>query len=104
MTMKTVQPVPNPLSAFARGRVPLSAVPGVLARGAWTVAQKVYLRWRHRQQIREMMEMDDHLLCDMGITRYDVFRAGSAPLTQSPGEILSRASGRRYSAPRRPIG
>ena len=104
MTTKTAHSPTQTLANLAQGRAPLASVAITLAKASWRLAQGLYLRWRNREQIREMMELDDHLLCDMGITRYDVLRAGNAPLTRSSGEMLSRSAGRRYSPPRRPVG
>ncbi|MEM1286451.1 MAG: DUF1127 domain-containing protein [Pseudomonadota bacterium] len=91
MTTKTVHSVTHGLPGVSQGRPPLSAI----FLGAWTEAKTLYRRWNNRREIRAMMDLDDHLLCDMGITRYDVLRAGNTPLSQSPGEALRKMATRR---------
>lgn len=58
----------------------------------WFAAEDLYARVQYRRGIREMLELDDHMLCDMGVTRGDVLRASNLPLHESAGEELRRIS------------
>lgn len=46
-------------------------------------------RWRNRQQIAELLSLDDHLLADLGVARGDVFEA----LSHEPGRDCSASLG-----------
>ena len=71
--------------------VGLKALHALTDRG-WNAAQTMYRRYRNRQGVRQMLELDDSLLRDMGVTRYDVMRASRTPLTHSAGAELGRMS------------
>ncbi|CAN0589766.1 unnamed protein product, partial [Ectocarpus sp. 12 AP-2014] len=58
----------------------------------WLAAEDLYARIQYRRGVRDMLDLDDHLLCDMGITRGDVVRASNLPLHESAGEELKRIS------------
>lgn len=68
---------------------------------AWAMAQDVYQRHQNRQGVRDMLTLDDHILRDIGVTRYDVQRAGNLPLNHRAGEELTVMSGRRRQSRRR---
>jgi uncharacterized protein YjiS (DUF1127 family) len=39
--------------------------------------------WRARKAVRELLDMEDHLLADMGVYRADVAWAAQLPLSQN---------------------
>lgn len=43
-----------------------------------------------RRRLAPLLHLDDHMLRDMGITRDDVLRARSLPLSRDAGEELHR--------------
>jgi uncharacterized protein YjiS (DUF1127 family) len=65
------------------------------ATSTWQAAEDLYARIQYRRGVRQMLELDDHMLCDMGITRGDVLRAANLPLSESAGEELKRVSRNR---------
>lgn len=89
MTVRQTTDAPSGLSAH--GQTAFGVIVHALA-SAWHAAEDLYLRIHHRSGIRQMLELDDHLLCDMGITRGDVLRAANLPLDRSAGEELRRVS------------
>ncbi|MEQ8656422.1 MAG: DUF1127 domain-containing protein [Hyphomicrobiales bacterium] len=66
------------------------------AASAWQAAENLYSRIQYRRGVRQMLDLDDHLLCDMGVTRGDVLRASNLPFNQSAGEELKRISRTRF--------
>ncbi|WP_174803756.1 DUF1127 domain-containing protein [Martelella limonii] len=50
---------------------------------------------KNRIAVRYMSEMDDSLLKDIGLSRYDVERAYMAPASEDPMEELKRAAAKR---------
>lgn len=61
----------------------------------WRAGDELYGRIQNRRGVQSMLELDDSLLRDMGVTRDDVRWASQLPLSCRAGEELSRASGRR---------
>lgn len=61
----------------------------------WHASDELYDRIQNRRGVQSMLELDDSLLRDMGVTRDDVRWASQLPLTRRAGEELTRASGRR---------
>lgn len=47
-------------------------------------------RGRHRRVMREMMGLNDHMLRDIGVTRFDVVRAVHGRNEGSRGDALAR--------------
>lgn len=71
---------------------------GGLAQGAimlWRAAEEFYTRFQNRRSVEAMLELDDSILRDMGVTRDDVRWASRLSLSHRAGEELSRARGRR---------
>lgn len=56
----------------------------------------------HRRQTRELLELDDRLLRDMGISRLDVVQALSRPIDADPSLPLAGAGADRTVWRRRP--
>lgn len=61
----------------------------------WRAAEEFYARFVNRRGVEAMLELDDSILRDMGVTRADVRWASRLPLSCRSGEELSRARGRR---------
>jgi len=55
----------------------------VTAAGAWMRAM------RHRASVRQLLDADEHMLRDIGLTRSDVRAALSGPPGSDPSEIVS---------------
>jgi uncharacterized protein YjiS (DUF1127 family) len=53
----------------------------------------------HRRKVTQLLELDDHALADLGVSRGDVLRALSLPLHEDPSTALAalvnRAAHRR---------
>lgn len=92
MTVRHTTNAPSSLGAFAHHA--LSATAHAVT-SVWFAAEDLYARIQYRRGVRQMLELDDHLLCDMGITRGDVLRAANLPLSESAGEELKRVSRNR---------
>jgi uncharacterized protein YjiS (DUF1127 family) len=52
--------------------------------------QSLWRQWNNRRQLRNVTELDDHLLCDIGLTREDVRWALDLPFSYEPGLELQR--------------
>ncbi|MFK7793577.1 MAG: DUF1127 domain-containing protein [Devosiaceae bacterium] len=63
-----------------------------IVRRAWAALEDRYQQVQNRRGIHKMLELDDHMLRDMGLTRGDVSRAANLPLSQSAGNELTRIS------------
>jgi uncharacterized protein YjiS (DUF1127 family) len=50
----------------------------------------LWRQWNHRRQLRSISDLDDHLLCDIGVTREDVRWALDLPFSYQPGVELQR--------------
>ena len=95
MTVRHIEHTPHLAPADAKGASRAlmgSALRTVLS--VWDAAEDLYAKVQHRRGIRTMLELDDHLLRDMGVTRADVRRAANLPLSESAGDALVRASRR----------
>jgi uncharacterized protein YjiS (DUF1127 family) len=51
-------------------------------------AQEALAAWNHRRQIATLVEFDDHMLSDIGLTRRDVQEALDLPFSHDPGREL----------------
>jgi uncharacterized protein YjiS (DUF1127 family) len=76
--------------------MPAAAAPaatGVVAKliGFWT-------RFHNRRNVKRLLQLDEHMLKDLGIARGDVFEALSEPMAADPSALLAAsASERRLS-------
>jgi len=50
---------------------------------------------RHRREAAQLLEMDDHKLADIGLSRSDVIHALNSSPIHDPTRELSRLAGRR---------
>ena len=50
---------------------------------------------RHRRDAAQLLEMDDHKLADIGLSRSDVIHALNSSPLHDPTRELSRLAGRR---------
>ncbi len=46
--------------------------------------------WNKRRQLKTLSDLDDHLLCDIGVTKEDVRWALDLPFAYDPGIELQR--------------
>jgi uncharacterized protein YjiS (DUF1127 family) len=53
-------------------------------------AGRIVRAWNNRRQIVDLAEFDDHMLCDIGLTRQDVRDALDLPFSHDPGRELQR--------------
>jgi uncharacterized protein YjiS (DUF1127 family) len=89
MTVRHTTNAHTGFGAFAHNAVGLLVE---AATSTWQAAENLYARIQYRRGVRQMLELDDHMLCDMGVTRGDVMRAANLPLSESAGEELKRIS------------
>ena len=52
--------------------------------------------WRNRGQVAKLVEFDDHMLADIGLTRRDVREALDLPFSHDPGRELQLRASRNY--------
>lgn len=52
--------------------------------------QSAYRRWSSRRNLLKINELDDHILCDIGLNRDDLRRALDLPFSYDPGLELQR--------------
>jgi uncharacterized protein YjiS (DUF1127 family) len=65
--------------------------------------RRIILAVKRRRVLTRLAELDDHLLADIGITRYDLSAAGREPLLRDPTTLLAqRARDRRDAWSRSP--
>ena len=51
---------------------------------------RIVANWRKRRQLRQLEQLDDHLLMDIGLTRDELIRVQCSPLSMDPvTELLS---------------
>jgi uncharacterized protein YjiS (DUF1127 family) len=58
---------------------------------------KLWRAWAARRQVMGLLEADDHMLADIGLTRADVIGSLEAPLDRNPSHQLIRARCERMS-------
>ncbi len=50
---------------------------------------RIVANWRRRRQLRQLEQLDDHVLMDIGLTRDEVIRVQRIPLAVDPvSELL----------------
>jgi uncharacterized protein YjiS (DUF1127 family) len=63
---------------------PIGSTLAALTRGAWQFVVAV----KHRRELRRLIDLDDHTLADIGLTRSDLHAALSAPPWRDPTSML----------------
>lgn len=53
-------------------------------------ARSAFRAWRSRQKMASLLDLDDHMLGDVGVTRDDVKWALDLPFSHDPGLELQR--------------
>lgn len=72
-----------------------AAVAALIMRGI-SMVNKLARAIEHRRVVRQMLQFDDYLLRDVGLTRSDLCDAASEPIWNDPSHVLvSRAVERR---------
>ena len=56
----------------------------------FAVLRRLFSNWRKRQRLRDLQELDDHVLKDNGVSRGDVIAVLSQPVTVDPVRELER--------------
>jgi uncharacterized protein YjiS (DUF1127 family) len=56
--------------------------------------RQVIIAIKHRRQLADLVDCEDHRLSDMGITRDDLHAALSEPLWRDPTTALARRAGK----------
>ncbi|MEJ8571056.1 DUF1127 domain-containing protein [Microbaculum marinum] len=59
---------------------------------------RLWRAWSNRRQVAVLLEADDHMLRDIGLTRGDVVGALSGPADMDPSHHLIRARAERLRA------
>ena len=65
----------------------------------YTVARKIqetFASWKDRRQIATLVDFDDHMLSDIGLTRRDVREALELPFSHDPGRELQIRATQNY--------
>lgn len=95
--MTTIPSMPSvaPAPGFAASVMRLVRAAG--RRVAMTVRAAI-----HRSEIRQMLELDDRQLKDIGLVRNDVLGALAQPIVRDPSIVLLVRSVERRSRPRAP--
>jgi len=78
--------------ALARGQHRESAKNGI---AAWIAL------WRKRRSFNRLLDLDDRMLDDIGVTRAEVLHASGLPLAMNAGLELRHVSERRRARERR---
>jgi uncharacterized protein YjiS (DUF1127 family) len=60
----------------------------------------VWKAWVNRRRLMPLLELDDHMLRDIGVTRHDVAAALSLPAAEDPSPRLVALSRERQAARR----
>ena len=81
-------------SPFARA---LAALAGRAGRGLKRIAERI----KNRRDAMRLVDLDDRMLADIGITRSDLRDAYSAPPWRDPSELLARRATERRVRRRR---
>lgn len=86
-------------AALTRGVMVAAVIPARLLKGIVVFARST----RNRYDVLQMLEMDDHMLRDIGLTRTDVTSALSSPVMMDPSTRLrvfavERRAGNRAQA------
>lgn len=68
-----------------------AATLSALAAAAARTASRLWKAWRNRRQVVMLVEADDRMLADIGLTRSDLNSALSSPVSEDPSFYLARA-------------
>jgi uncharacterized protein YjiS (DUF1127 family) len=63
--------------------------------------KQVSSRMRHRREAMRLAALDDRMLADIGLTRFDLRDAYSEPLWHDPTDVLARRAAERRTSLRR---
>ncbi len=77
----------------------MQARPSGLKRAALRIAS-VWQAFVNRRRMMPLLELDDRMLSDIGVTRYDVAAALSLPAGEDPSQRLASLSRERRHAQR----
>lgn len=88
---------PTPATARERLVPRLDAAFGWLRLGAGQLSRAM----RHRRDVTVLVDQDDHLLADIGLTREDVRHAIAQPFWRDPTETLAQSASARWRRPSR---
>ena len=77
---------------------PMGAVLAGLILQAGSMIRKLALSFRRRQIIANMLQLDDHMLRDMGLSRSDVLDAACEPIWRDPSRVLVERAVERRAA------
>jgi uncharacterized protein YjiS (DUF1127 family) len=61
----------------------------------YRAASEAVHAWQHRRQISTLVDFDDHMLADIGLSRQDVKEALDLPFSHDPGRELQFRASRR---------
>jgi uncharacterized protein YjiS (DUF1127 family) len=64
----------------------------------WSMSARLWRAWEGRRQVRYLLEADDRMLADIGLSRYDVVGSLSAPADVDPSHLLIRARHERMAS------
>lgn len=67
-------------------------------RSAANAAWRLWRAWSNRRQVQSLLDADDRMLADIGLSRGDVIGSLSTPLDVDPSRQLIRARAERMSA------
>lgn len=77
---------------------PAIAVERPLGIRVLAYAGGLWKSWRNRRNVQRLLEADDRMLADIGLSRSDVVGALSSPLHDDPSLLLVRARNDRRRA------
>ncbi len=58
--------------------------------GGEGLLSKLWSNWKARRDIRRLQQLDDHMLCDIGLRRSDIFWASHQPLDVNAALVLEQ--------------
>ena len=68
------------------------AAPALSLTNPMPALRKAIRHWRRRRQFRRLLDLDDHMLDDLGVTRAEVIDASYWPLSVNAAVELHRIS------------
>ena len=89
------------MTAPAKNALVLQPAPAApAASGIVATLVRLWTRFQNRRDVARLLELDDHMLKDLGIARGDVFEALSEPAVADPSELLAASASERRLAER----